>query len=226
MWDCEHCATVNRNQWRKHLADFDRSHHCLWTFITLTTSPESHRDQTTLDNARKAWNTCYQALYRFNGRKAFHYVRVFEQHKDGAIHIHALVDLRMDDENKVSNTGLVYAPKFTRYLKDLGADKWGAYIAHGVNIMGDSGHVVLYITKYMTKQAQSFIASKGLRRIQCSQSLSMAKYTPSETWLLSGRLTLRDFYENDIYDVNLKRRLTEQDFDDGLYPKDEDYEKP
>lgn len=218
MWSCEHCAKTNRNQWREHLMNYILREPIGWTFITLTCSPTSHKNKTTLENARKAWDTCYQALYRYNGRKTFDYVRVFEKHESGQIHVHAIVRVRMDSNNVKNAKNALLAPKFTRYLKDLGAAKWGAYIAHAVNLETDTGFVVLYVTKYMTKQAQNFITTKHVRRIQTSKSIGSPKFTSQEEWLLIDRLTTYDLATHDIYDVNLKRHLTRADFADGQYP--------
>jgi len=218
MWSCEHCAKTNQHQWREHIMNYVSSEPIGWTFITLTCSPKAHKNKTTLENARKAWDVCYQALYRFNGRKTFDYIRVFERHESGEIHVHALVRVRMDINNVKTPKNTLLAQKFTRYLKDLGAAKWGAYIAHAVNLDIDTGFVVLYITKYMTKQAQNFITTKHVRRIQTSKSIGSPKFTAQEEWVLMDKLTEYDLQLHDIYDVNLKRHLHKADFIGGQYP--------
>lgn len=88
QWDCEFCARRNRAQWQQHLTK--RLHHVSdnWWFLTLTASPISHADKTTLKALRRGIDLLFKRMRRFI---TFAYVRVYEVHKTRAFHAHLII---------------------------------------------------------------------------------------------------------------------------------------
>jgi len=96
QWDCPYCAVKNADMWRGHLlrtfcedlADEK------WIFVTLTLAPWQHKMPFAdgLKCLKGAWSNLYDRLRYKNGGR-LKYVLVFETHKSGVFHAHALCNM-------------------------------------------------------------------------------------------------------------------------------------
>lgn len=207
MWSCAYCANVNRNIWRTHIINRIEKLGGEWCFITLTAHEKAHKANKTLENLRDGWKTLYDRLRRyFAGSEKLEYVRVFEKHKTGRFHIHAIIRAKIPDDKA-----------FKRWLKKNARECGMGYQADAKNITGDGSALLVasYICKYMTKDAQNLgDMPKGLRRIQASHGIGAAKpNTPKYDWRVRAGVYLQDVKEHDyVIDVGTGEVITDEYF--------------
>lgn len=134
------------------------------------------------------------------------YVRVFEPHKDGALHAHLIIHWSMSlDATDKQNT---------RWLKDnareCGAGHQADYstITPAYDPERQNGRrvqevlqVAAYVVKYMTKDLQSVVEDEAyprMRRIQASQHFKPEYATDVEArdWRVTGRYTYDQYIED------------------------------
>lgn len=156
-WNCPECArTMAKKHFHRVAAGV--SGHAPWYFETWTAAGNKRRQRTaqnTLLEFRTAWPRIRAAMHRVN--PAARWVRVYEKHRDGAVHMHVITD-----------TPLVGLENFKRVFRkpkrggDLG--RWVyrasyAQIAQRVGLGRRSECVRLdgeigaaaYLAKYITK---------------------------------------------------------------------------
>lgn len=214
QWSCEVCSVKLQRMWRGYLnrriADLGGS----WSFMTLTAHPAAHANGWTLHNLRDAWKPVYdQIRYAFSTQKPLEYIRMFERHKSGEFHIHVLWRLNLDPFSDMND-----------WLKD-------AATSHGLGYKVDwkalpqgieAQKIAMYITKYMSKDAQGMMdMPKGLRRIQTSQGIGAMKPEGSEhVWRVKSGIYLPDVLEhNNVVDVSTGELITEKYFKfHDIYP--------
>lgn len=217
MWSCEYCARVNRNIWRTHIIKRIGAIGGKWCFITLTAHENAHKYNKTLENLRDGWKTLYDRLRRyFAGAGKLEYVRVFEKHKTGRFHIHAIIkaDVASDKE-------------FKRWLKKNARECGMGYQADAKSITGDGSALLVasYICKYMTKDAQSLgDMPKGIRRIQTSQGIGAAKPTVTdEDWRIKAGVYLEEIQSHEkVIDVSTGEVVSEEYFEKYYYYPEHD----
>ncbi len=191
QWDCPYCAEINRRVWMARIwkqVEKDITKH--WTFFTFTLLGKNHGS--TLSSLlfwRDVWDKFMKRLKREYG--SFSYLRVFEPHKSGALHVHMLADFTVPDAKaRVNNMGkTVYESEVIK--THLNALKMG-YIHDCREIVPDDREdgsymalVASYVGKYMTKDIQSgvrkLLKDAGLSRIRMIQtSLRWAKLETQE----------------------------------------------
>lgn len=252
MWTCEYCAEKNKSIWRaaiidavnrlqselvgefltedkEHTKQFVNTPPITWQFWTFTAHKKARKTATSIKNIQAGWTRVYNHLVYFckkNGYKMV-YIRVYEPHKKGAIHVHMLVGfIQIADFYKTREK----LPN-TRWLKDQAATRGMGYQAKIYTLPVDNaGYVAAYITKYMTKMEIEL--PKGTRRIQASQNfittMHPEKSPDSEReWYAMDTLQLRDALEiwgkgHDIIDLSTSERITTDEFDDkGNYKQPE-----
>lgn len=216
MWSCEYCAAKNRLIWRAHIIDTinrlsSDDHETYgamrdWTFITLTSHRKMRGEQASLKCLREGWKKLYDRIRRKYGREhRVEYIRVWELHKDGTYHNHAIIGAHIE----------------TRWLQDNAAECGMGYKTDAQNIVGHPGRVAAYITKYMTKAIGEY--TKGLRRVQGSKAFSLSdKQETKYDWRYMGFYSAVDLL-NDlqttsaVYDLTYKRVLTLDDMGETGY---------
>jgi len=218
QWSCEVCSRKLQRMWRGYLNRRIAEIGGQWSFMTLTAHPAAHEHGWTLHNLRDAWKPVYDAIrYACRDQKPIEYIRLFEKHKTGEFHIHALwrVLLPFGDDSE-------------RWLK-------GIATAHGLGYKVDwrqtpegteAQKVAMYITKYMSKDAQGLMTMpKGLRRIQTSQGIGAMKPEGSEyVWRIKSGVYEPDVIEhNVVVDVSTGEVITPDYFKFHLiYPEEYD----
>lgn len=169
QWTCEYCARKLRNQWRARIINAINNLGGNWSWFTLTAHSKKRGAVKSIENLRGAWDTLMKRMKRKYGQ--FEYIRVYEQHKDGSFHIHAIANFHFDDikKRKPKNGKNV---NYSKWLAKTAKDLLIGYYTHADNIpeTAHGGYVASYVTKYMTKMAGEFIDYLGrVRRIQPSQ---------------------------------------------------------
>jgi len=231
QWDCEHCAPINRSQWRAHIIDKINIIGTVgkWWFVTITAHRRAHKalnQRATLSNLQRGLKTLYDRFRRIvaKGTEKLEYVRIYEHHKTGKIHAHLIMrgtfTVQTGELDKKGND-----KGMTRWLKDTAAACGLGYQASAKPIRSSqgthAGYIASYSTKYMTKSSQGFkLFPKGLRRIQCSSGFGALRVPDSQyTWGMKSGIFEADILKRHVTDVNLDRKVTGDDFEDSyIYP--------
>lgn len=216
QWDCDYCARINQRMWRGYLNNRIAKIGGDWSFMTLTAHPSAHKHGWTLANLRDAWKPVYDAIrYLRREQKPIEYIRLFEQHKTGEYHIHCLWRLWLPTpfrhmdwlSDTAAKNGLGWRVDWRQIERGTEAQK-----------------VAMYITKYMTKDAQGMMnMPKGLRRIQTSQGIGAMKPVGSaDEWRLRSGIYSEDVRDHDkVIDVSTGELITEQYFKwNWIYPQE------
>ena len=95
MWNCKHCAARNTKRWIARII-----HGCNrmetkdgWFMFTVTAHRKWRGTEASLKNLRQGWKKLYNRIRRSFGTN--HYVKVWEMHKDGSLHLHGMVDAQI-----------------------------------------------------------------------------------------------------------------------------------
>jgi len=232
-WDCEYCARKNMSIWRAHIIETVNRMAGDWFFVTLTAHGNSHRAGKTIENLKTAWGKLYDRLNRYYDRKVLtphpktiEYVMLFERHKQtGKItyHIHAIMRMNLLGNNKWNGKKEYwYHPELHNWFKDNAAECGAGFMAHAARIEdSNAGLVAAYITKYMTKDAQTLQNfPKHARRISTSRGFGSPNLDKEGGWRFRQYVLIGEYYAYDsITDVSTGERLNAASFGlKGLYP--------
>lgn len=238
QWTCGFCSIRNMNAWRRHL--IERFQGVLagkaWCFLTITVPSEMHGyPEKSVEVLQQVWKRLYDLLRRHVNEK-LSYVYMFEAHKSGTYHLHALVSLGCFYDRYplifVWKNPLEHHP-LHRWLQDtlpsLGAgwkvDVRRVYSVHGLS---DGVSAVLYSIKYFAKAKDWKRFKKHARRIGVTRDIGgLPKPKKSEhEWTLIPWLRREEYdKENEVYDLSIGRRVEPADFQYGFYPPDEPKEE-
>jgi hypothetical protein len=215
-WDCDYCARINQRMWRGYLNSRINELGGQWSFMTLTGHPAAHKNGWTLANLRDAWKPVYDKIRNsFAAQKPIEYIRMFEKHKSGEFHIHVLWRIDLNPFTEMND-----------WLKD-------AATSHGLGWRVDwraipqgteAQKIAMYITKYMTKDAQGLgNMPRGLRRIQTSQGIGAMKPVGSDdVWRVKSGVYEEDVKHHDhVIDVSTGELITDKYFRfNWIYPQE------
>lgn len=243
QWDCEYCKTKNGDMWRAHLLHqfCDNFPHKRWVFITITAPSWAHSNpKKSLQVLKQAWGKLYDRLRYKNGGD-LSYVLIWETHKSGAFHLHALVDMgdvydgyAFDITALMPEKTLIEAEKahpFCVWLKEMAVKSKAGWVCHARRIReGETGKdnarlAVGYVTKYFAKGLGDMELPKRWRRVQTSRDIGSPRTAMKEkfTWRMR---TYVDMYEAQLHPhwlIQENRVLGARDFgDDGIYPSTEE----
>lgn len=209
MWSCGYCAEKNRLHWRGHLMNRinqisldENTPPMNWYFITITSSGGNRSASGSYTALSSCWPTVSQLLRDKNkhmGQK-LSYVRVFEAHKSGTLHMHVIA--RMVSFGRAWRTekgGKRSWRRLSDYLAGKNGVGWVCDVQkiESYDGVSDAVPVVGYVVKYLTKQSQSFEVPKGGRRVMTSRdmALSTTKKEGDEKWRYVGYFSDRDLFE-------------------------------
>lgn len=214
QWSCPVCSKKLQRMWRGYLNSRIAELGGNWSFMTLTAHSAAHENGWTLANLRDAWKPIYDKIRNsFAAQKPIEYIRLFEKHKSGAFHIHVLWRLDLDPFTEMNDW-----IKSVVTANGLGWKcEWKA-IERGT----EAQKIAMYITKYMTKDAQGLgDMPKGLRRVQTSQGIGAMKPPPSEyQWRVKSGVYREDVVDhNKVVDVSTGEIISLQYFKfHDIYP--------
>lgn len=205
QWECPYCGMINAKVWRARvingvntLPEGDG-----WYFVTITSSSKAHKYAKTLENLRGGFDRLYHRMRRKAGRKIF-YVRVFEHHKSGKLHMHMLANWQAS----------------TRWYKDNAAACGMGYQCRQ-RAIDSVGLAAWYIAKYLSKSLAGEHMPKSVRRINTSHGWPALPPSESELqFALKASIPEEVLYTYDsVYDLAEGRELEPDDFwDYGYYP--------
>jgi hypothetical protein len=165
MWKCKTCAARNARRWIariiNHVNKFEAAN---WQFITITAHEKWRGMDSSVKNIRQGWKKLYNRLLRRFGQ--FFYLKVWEAHKDGSMHLHLLVSL------KLKKTFL------KKHARQCG-------MGYQVDVQGmrNAGRAAGYVAKYFLKSEIVGTYPHGLRRIEASRNWTKLPELKAETLL-------------------------------------------
>lgn len=230
QWQCPVCYKRNRELWRHHLMKKISAIGGEWSFWTITLpawihklSSEEKRAKFSLMKIRENWDKFMKWMKRQYGK--FEYVRVFETHESGTLHLHFLAsfhvpvgDYRRANEGAKDEYG--YSAEAKKKTMFYGFGKM--HSAENLPV-GDFAKTVGYATKYMTKEddfVSKYLSKLRVRRIQTSRGIGAVPKSKGEhEWQIATGVSR---FENDdvpTLDLNRSRILKLSDFEgETWYP--------
>jgi len=211
QWDCPYCAEQNARQWRAIIIDAINKIGGEWYMMTLTAHKNATKRATSLKNIQSGWGKLSDRIRRIADKKAA-YVRVYETHKNGRVHFHALTNWTPLDYKPPK----IKSDPGSRWLKDNAVQCGMGHQVKIELIHGHAGLAAAYVTKYLTKSLAKL--PPGVRRVQTSQDFRQpTDMTPSEySWTVHEELYTRDLMELwsrgiDVIDLQLNLLITLDD---------------
>lgn len=159
LWSCKQCAMVNAQKWIARVIDgINKLPASEWYFATITAHRKFRSKKSSLKNIRDNWHKLRKRMARAVAKhdEELYYVRVWEQHQNGAYHMHLITNAQIN----------------TRWLKNNAAQCGLGYQAK-IDKTVNAGQAAGYMAKYLLKQHESgtlYTYPKGARRIEASQN--------------------------------------------------------
>jgi len=201
-----------------------------WSFWTITmpsfihkASSEEKRAILSLKRIRANWDKFMKYMKRKYGK--FEYIRVFETHESGTLHIHFLASFHVPREDyKTAHKGTSKEYSYSSEMKDVIKVNYNFGEMHSViNLDTDFAGTVGYVTKYMTKEddfVSKFLGEMRIRRIQTSKKIgAVPKAKSKDEWRVSTGISIYENEETPYFDLNKKRNIRKEDFgNEHWYP--------
>lgn len=223
MWSCPYCAVKNQKMWRARIINHIQNERGVWTWFTLTAHSKK-RGAASLANLRGVWDTLIKRMKRKYGK--FQYCRVYERHKDGSYHLHAIASFHFGDikERRARKDGT--RTKYSVWLKTNATQLKLGYYTHADDInVSHSGYIASYVTKYMTKFFAGQKSELGrIRHIQVSQDWLKMPDESLLKWDMKSAIFISDYEAawksgKTITDIQTGERLSWDTFADHImYP--------
>lgn len=183
QWKCPSCAARMGKKWIARVLDAlngvyaDRD----WGFITLTAPSGARGRDASMSAIRKGWKRLYNRAIARWGKSP--YVRVWEPHDDGSMHMHALTAFPFSWHVHHKTGKPVYrgdGSKRLMRMKDVAVSCGLGYQAD-VRKTENAGQVAGYIAKYLVKHlAEPDLYPPGCRRIEVSRDWPKLKDVASD----------------------------------------------
>ncbi len=168
MWSCASCGARKASQWIARIIEAIKHYGGQWYFATITAHKNWRGTERSLINLRQGWRKLYNRLLRRFGR--FHYIKIYEHHKDDSLHLHLLTDLALPYKyswKTSKKTGLLIQVYRCKLLKDLSA-QCGMGFKTDYQPLESGGLAAWYVAKYLGKSIDVSDFPVNLRRIQAS----------------------------------------------------------
>jgi len=223
QWDCAACGYRNARKWIARIIRGVKFYGGQWYFMTLTAHATRRGVEKSVKNLRDGWRLMYNRFLRAYGK--FHYVKIFEPHKDGTLHLHLLTDLSLPYKTKrikSKKTGKMQDEYDCRVLKDISAQVGIGYQCN-YQPLENAGLAAWYVAKYLGKSIATTDFPKGLRRIQCSHRWQILPklyddenidyvYVTNRTDMLLRAYNLWKFEDVLTFDAIAQADITSDDF--------------
>lgn len=168
MWSCGSCGARKARLWIARVINGVKYYGGQWYFMTITAHQKWRGEERSLINLRQGWRKLYNRLLRKYGK--FHYIKIFEHHVDGTLHLHLLTDVVLPYTtiwSKSKKTGDRIEVHKCKYLKDTSAQCGMGYMCD-YQPLENVGLAAWYVAKYLGKSIGSSDFPPNLRRIQAS----------------------------------------------------------
>lgn len=235
QWSCDHCAEKNANLWRywliKRLPEVSGE----WWLMTLTASSFTRTTEASLANLRDNIDRLIKRMRRVFGTP-IEYVRVYEKHPSSeAIHVHFIVSgitpyVAVGCSAKLQEMAVGVLSRKWRsgiwsvktWLKITTQALKMGYIADIKRLEGDAQFAAYYVTKYLTKDMQSFHVPY-LRHVQVTNGIGSPEFEKTYTWIPVSYITARTFDEpnTSVTDIDTGEIIDNNYWENkGFYPSE------
>lgn len=219
QWTCSYCAKQNAKQWRAKIIHHINEVGGDWSWFTLTAKGGKRTAKSTLANLRQAWDRLVKRIKRkFSDLDKLHYCRVYEQHKNGAYHLHCIISVHWDDI-KIRKQRNGKEVKYSDWLAKTAKKLDIGYYTHADNFEGEhAGYIAGYVAKYMTKMSATMKAEVGrVRHIQTSQGWTKKEVDKKYKWEVHSAYFDKDFYHDtknglSVIDIQTGEKITTDTF--------------
>lgn len=229
QWQCPVCYKRNRELWRHHLMKKVSEIGGSWSFWTITmpsfihkASTDEKRAKLSLLRIRANWDKFMKFMKRKYGK--FEYVRVFETHESGCLHIHFLASFLVPgDDYKTAHIGTKKEYSYSASMKDTIKVSYNFGEMHSVINLpeGDFSKTVGYVTKYMTKEddfVTKYLSKTRVRRIQTSRKIGAVPKSKSDyEWEIKNGVSKWENRYIETIDLNRSKVLKDSDFEGGVW---------
>lgn len=222
LWSCPECGPLNAATWVARVIHgihwYIDNGHPNWYLMTITANRKWRGTASSLKNLRGGWRRLAQRIYRKAGKSR--YVRFFEHHKDGSLHMHYLTTAELP--YTIGKDGKWRS----KWLKDS-AKKCGMGYNTDYRECKNPAIAGGYAAKYLAKTLEKRSWPKDIRRVQASRGWPGLPVLPDKTgyqWeflpsygeVLARAARLWQYQNLLITSVPLGRSLTSDDFGDFL----------
>ena len=222
MWSCPECGVWNAARWVARVAHgvqvYMDAGETDWYLITVTAHGDWRGTASSLKNLRGGWRRLAQRIYRLN--RDSKYVRVYEHHKDGSLHLHFIATWKLP--HTVDKNGKWRS----KWLKDA-SKKSGMGFKTDYRPIENPAIAATYTAKYLAKTLEKRTWPRSLRRIQTShgwpalpvlpdKSGYQWEFLPSYEEVLTRAARLWKYQNLLVTSVPLGRSLTTDDFADYI----------
>lgn len=235
MWTCAYCANINRKIWQARIIEHINQNKDLdWSWFTLTAHSKKRGAKSSIKNLRGAWDKLIKRIKRkYSQIDKIHYIRVFEEHKDGSYHLHCIISLKWQNiKIRASKDGS--STSYDKWLAKQARELKIGYYTHAANFDGKhAGYIAGYVVKYMTKLSVTMKQELGrIRHIQTTQGWTKFENENPLDWNMKS-----GYYEDDliediksktkVLDIQTGQYVTYDDFlDTYIYPPEFDHREP
>lgn len=207
QWSCDYCASKNANLWRYWLIKRLPEVASEWWLMTLTAASFKRTTLASLTNLRENIDRLFKRIRRVFGLP-IEYVRVFERHPTSeAVHVHFIVHgltpyvvqgvsskLQEVCVGVLTRDGYRGVWSVKTWIKKVAQELGMGYIADVKKLNGTPEIAAFYVTKYLTKDLQSFHVPY-LRHVQVTGGIGSPEFEKSYTWTPVSYITARTFDE-------------------------------
>lgn len=248
QWSCPYCAGQNRKLWRyRIMLECEKTIQNVWFFWTITLDGSDHKsDNPQIDSLmlwRERWDKLMKRVRRDMKKlsTSFKYVRVFESHKSGILHVHMLSNVAYGDiqecdqwNNKTKQNDKVWrSESLATHLDELelgNIHDVRPIVTEDETDNGVARNVSAYVTKYLTKDIQSgvrnILKDAGMSRVRMIQTSQKFGEIPENEDKLNWELSRLQHIafdnmpaQNKAIDISREVQIEDEDFYGGdAYP--------
>lgn len=257
QWNCPHCFEKLRYKWASHIRKgikkaLDASQN-VW-FVTFTARGDTRSPRASLASLKRYWRIFSEMLSQDarDNDTAFEYAYTYEQHEDGAFHIHALIISPQDPcrdfyaTNKKRKKHERHQRQASRCLGMTGKVRFrdfcvkaGIGYEHKSKLVSadddaSAEKVSRYVTKYISKQLSTIDFPARTRRVCTSRGfgrITREAYSPDDGFHPSPPVTYNtvialNWEQKELFDGDLARVVTLGDFSESIYYPQDPPESP
>lgn len=171
-------------------------------FCTFTMDPEKVKDRFDLDNLQKSFAQFIRNLNRGRENKIV-YLLIPERHKNGAWHLHGLIEgLQIGEDLREFSLSEILPHRIRKILKngekvynwDKYSKKYGFFTATTIK---NKAAVSSYVCKYVTKEVAKQGRESGRHLFFCSQGLKRRERIIHDNIDLEGNIVRCPFMDNE-----------------------------
>lgn len=179
LWSCQPCGARKAKQWIAKVVNGVNKIGGKWYFCTLTARADRRTAERSLSDLRAGFFKLRKRIERKFGK--FEYVRIYHRHKDGAYHMHLIMNAPIPTK-LIPASDTKPEHHYCKYLKNIS-------VACGLGFMADyqplrsTAGAAYYVAKYLTGSIGAYAEgwAKNVHRIRTSNNWPVLPDLKEET---------------------------------------------